>query len=204
MMEGTENSGDLQLHVRWSEHEAVKPYARPLGVTVSYQGTPVTGMIALNGRELVYFHAFQEALLALGGVLLPTRLLGNGETCQHAWLDAVGAACPVIRDIAVTPHSRFDHEEGRQFIFRLSFPGHAEEIEVSHTQLLEYQELQCIVAHRTGMLLRREEVEHAPSLGETRLAWEKYCSSVLEPPDPDEAMTEHWPWGKKGGDFTAL
>ena len=184
--------------------EAVKPYARPFGVTVSHKESPVTGMIALNGRELVYFHAFQEALLALGGVLLPTSTVGNEETCQQAWLDAVSAACPVVHDLAIRPHSRFDHEEGRRFVFALTVPGHPHAIEVDHTQLLEYQELQCIIAHRTGRILRRPVVEDAPSLGATRLLWEEYCRSVLALPDPDEAMQEKWPWGGEGGDFTAI
>ncbi|MGC8461826.1 MAG: hypothetical protein ACP5OR_08325 [Candidatus Dormibacteria bacterium] len=203
-MDVSARSDELTLNVRWSEHEAMKPYARPFGVTVLFRKAPVTGMVALNGRELVYFHAFQEALLALGGVLLPTHLVGEGGACQQAWLDIVGSAIPVIHELVITPHSRFNHEEGRMFVFALSFPQHYQVIEVQHSQLLEYQELQCIIAHRTGMLLRNEDVEQAPTTEDTRLKWEEYCRGVLVPPDQDEAMAEKWPWGNAGGDFTAL
>ena len=65
---------------------------------------------------------------------------------------------------------------------------------VDASGLLEYQELQAVLAHQTGALFRDPAVEAVDDPGERRRAWIGALRLLMSRPDPAEAMNEAWHW----------
>src|SRR5438309_9169177 len=95
------------LHIRWSEHEAQKPYARPFGVSFLADDGESVGGVAVNGSDLLYYRQFQAVVLQLAGELFIDEDVNAAQDPQRAWLDVVGAALPEVGRIRVTPESSF-------------------------------------------------------------------------------------------------
>ena len=181
------------LHIRWSEHEARKPYARPFGVTFFDDDGASAGSVAVNGSDLLYYRQFQAAVLHLAGELFVDASVDAAADPQRAWLDVIGAAMPGVEHIEVTPVSSFVEPEGR--VFELSVridTDHA--VRVSAATLLEYQELQAAVAHQAGCLYRNRAVEAVDDPAQRHLAWMAALRECVRRPDAAEAMSEAWPW----------
>ncbi len=60
--------------------------------------------------------------------------------------------------------------------------------------LLEYQELQAVLAHQTGCLFRDLTIEDVEDVAERRRAWMGAVRGLVRRPDPGEAMNEAWQW----------
>jgi hypothetical protein len=181
------------MRLRWSEQEARKAYARPFMVTfVGDDGTDV-GSVALNGADLLYYTQFQTAVLSLAGELFVDVDVEASQDPQRVWLDRIAALVPSIGTITVTPRSTFDDAQGR--VFRLVITaedGRAAIVDASG--LLEYQELQAVLAHQTGGLYRDLAIEGIEDVSERRRAWVGALRLLISRPDPGEAMNEAWHW----------
>ena len=181
------------LHVRWSEHEARKPYARPFGVTFLDDDATSVGSVAVNGSDLLYYRQFQSAVLHLAGELFVDVSVDAAADPQRAWLDVLGAAMPGVDHIDVTPVSSFVEPDGR--VFELSVElGDDRAVRVSAATLLEYQELQAAVAHQAGCLYRNRAVEAVDDPLQRHLAWMDELRACVRRPDAADAMSSAWPW----------
>jgi len=146
------------LRIRWSEQEARKPYARPFMVTFTADDGTDVGSVALNGADLLYYTQFQTAVLSLAGELfVDTAVEASGDS-QRAWLDRIAGLIPKIGVIGITPRSTFDDNQGRVFRLVINAEGGRAAI-VDASGLLEYQELQAVLAHQTGCLFRDLAIE---------------------------------------------
>ena len=181
------------LRLRWSEHEARKPYARPFGVTFIDDDGAMCGSVAVSGPDLLYLHQFRAAVLALGGELFDDPALGETTDPQRVWLDRIAELLPAAGDIQVTPRSAFDHETGRTFRFEVR-SGEESLATVDATQLLEYQEFQAALAHQSGKLFRALQVEAIADQISRQAAWLAVLRERVSRPGADDAMTESWPW----------
>jgi hypothetical protein len=181
------------LRLRWSEHEARKPYARPFMVSfVDDAGTPL-GSVALNGSDLLYCRQFGSAVAALCGELFLLESVDAAPDPQRAWLEMLVPLLPATHVTGVMPRSTFDHESGRVFGFEVvcaDGPGAV----VDAPTLLEYQDFQAAIAHQTGRLLRVAAVEEIDDPARRRHAWLLWLRGVVARPAPDEAMAAGWPW----------
>jgi hypothetical protein len=181
------------MRVRWSESEARKPYARPFMVTfVSDDGADV-GSVALNGAELLYYTHFQTAVLSLAGELFVDSAVEASADPQRAWLDRIGELLPALGEITVTPRSSFDDLNGRVFRLIVSTAG-GRTASVEAAALLEYQDLQAVLAHQTGCLFRDRAIEDVEDIAERRRAWMSAIRLKVRRPDASEAMSETWQW----------
>ena len=180
------------LRVRWSESEARKPYARPFMVTFVADDGADIGSVAVNGADLLYYSQFQAAVLALTGELFADRAVEAAADPQGAWLDSLGALLPTLDGIAVTPASTFDEHHGR--VFRFSVTSGASAASVDAAGLLDYQEVQALLAHQTGRLYRDPGIESVADPAARRIAWTAALTRVVSRPEPGEAMSERWPW----------
>jgi hypothetical protein len=181
------------IRVRWSEQEARKPYARPFMVTFSGDDGSDVGSVALNGADLLYYTQFQTAVLSLAGELYVDTAVEASADPQRAWLDRIAGLMPAITVTSITPRSTFDDNQGR--VFRLIIDtdsGRAAIIDASG--LLEYQELQAVVAHQTGCLYRDLAIEGVEEAADRRRAWMGALRLLIRRPDPGEAMSEAWHW----------
>ena len=181
------------LRLRWSESEARKPYARPFMVTFSGDDGSDVGSVALNGADLLYYTQFQAAVLALAGELFVDMAIEASADPQRAWLDRVAGLVPAVGEITITPRSTFDEHQGR--VFRLvitTSDGRTAVVDASG--LLEYQELQAVLAHQTGCLYRDLAIEAVEDIAARRRAWMGALRLLVQRPDPDEAMNEAWHW----------
>ena len=181
------------LRLRWSEHEARKPYARPFGVTFVDDDGAVCGSVAVSGPDLLYVHQFQAAVLALGGELFDDPALHEAADPQRIWLDRIAELLPPAGDIQVTPRSSFDHDAGRTFRFEVR-SGEALLATVDAAQLLEYQEFQAALAHQSGRLFRTPRVEATADQISRQKLWLATLRECVSRPEADDAMTESWPW----------
>lgn len=182
-----------QLRVRWSEHEARKPYARPFGVSFDDDdGTPLGG-VAVSGADLLYYRQFKAAVLALTGELFADPDADSAADQQRAWLDRVAALIPTTGTLQVTPESTFDSERGRTFGFAVLRDGSRVAV-VDAATLLEYQEFQAALAHQSGSLFRQLEVEATGEPETRQLTWERALRRMVARPGPLEAMADAWPW----------
>jgi hypothetical protein len=181
------------LRLRWSEHEARKPYARPFMVSFVDDDGEVLGSIALNGPDLLYWRQFGGAVAALSGELFVYDAVDSAADPQRAWLEILTPLLPLADAMHISPRSTFDHERGRIFGFVVGGAGVAEAI-VDGPTLLEYQDFQAALAHQTGRLLRVASVEELEDAGRRRRAWIRWLGEVVDRPGPDEAMTVTWPW----------
>ncbi len=175
------------LAIRWSEHEARKPYARPFGV--SFGGG---GSVAVSGADLLYYRQFQAAVLALTGELFVAPA-GDAVDPQRAWLDALAQLLPAVSTFAGRPVSSFDDKAGRLFHVDVR-AGQLAPCRLEAPALLEYQEFQAALAHQTGALYRDADVEAQQDAAPRQAAWTAVLRRCLQRPDPAEAMSEEWPW----------
>jgi len=181
------------LRVRWSESEARKPYARPFMVTFVSDDGADAGSVALNGAELLYYTHFQTAVLSLAGELFVDAAAEASADPQRAWLDRIAALVPALGEISITPRSSFDEHNGRVFRLIVSAAG-GRTASVDAGTLLEYQDLQAVVAHQTGCLYRDQAIEDVADVAERRRAWMSGVRGRIRRPDADEAMSETWQW----------
>jgi hypothetical protein len=181
------------LHVRWSEHEAGKPYARPFGVSFVDDDGGEHGSVAVSGQDLLYVRQFQIAVLTLGGELFDDPTLRGSGDPQRAWLDQLAAALPLAGQLSVLPQSSFDHSAGRVFSFAVSEAGVRRAVVDAQT-LLDYQEFQAAIAHQSGRLYRVADVEAVDDPLARQTAWTAVLREMLSRPPGDEAMSETWPW----------
>jgi hypothetical protein len=181
------------MRVRWSESEARKPYARPFMVTfVSDEGTDV-GSVALNGADLLYYTHFQTAVLSLAGELFVDTAVEASPDAQRAWLDRIAQLVPALGEIAITPQSSFDDHNGRVFRLTVTAAG-GQTASVDAAGLLEYQDLQAVLAHQTGCLFRDQAIEDIDDVAARRRAWMGALRLRVRRPDAGEAMSETWQW----------
>ncbi len=182
-----------QLQVRWSEHEARKPYARPFGVSFLDDSGTSLGGVAVSGADLLYYRQFKAAVLALTGEMFSDDAVDKATDQQRAWLDVIARLIPTAGELSVTPMSTFDSERGRLFRFQAARADH-QAASVDGATLLEYQEFQAVVAHQSGVLFRDPGVEVVDDPALRQLAWEQTLRRIVSRPDPSEAMAESWPW----------
>jgi hypothetical protein len=181
------------MRVRWSESEARKPYARPFMVTfVSDEGSD-GGSVALNGADLVYYTHFQTAVLSLAGELFVDATVEASPDPQRAWLDRLARLIPPLGEITVVPRSSFDEHQGRVFRLTVAAAG-GQSATMDAAVLLEYQDLQAVLAHQTGCLYRDAAVEDVEDVEARRRAWMGAIRLRVQRPDPGEAMSETWQW----------
>ena len=181
------------MRIRWSESEARKPYARPFMVTFSGDDGSDVGSVALNGADLLYYTQFQTAALSLAGELFVDAAVEASADPQHAWLDRIAGLLPQISAITITPRSTFDDNQGRIFRLVVSTDGRGAAI-VDASGLLEYQEVQAVLAHQTGGLYRDLGIEGVEDAADRRRAWIGALRRLVSRPDPGEAMNEAWHW----------
>lgn len=182
------------LSLRWSEHEARKPYARPFGVSfIGGEGTSM-GSIAVSGMDLLYYRQFQVAVLALAGELYHDPEVEADAEPQGRWLDRLGQLLPAAGALILRPVSLFDHDRGRVFRVTVEMAGRATPASLEPQSLLEYQELQAALAHQTGRLYRDVEVERIADPGRRQSSWIACLDGLLEHPTEAEAITTCWPW----------
>jgi hypothetical protein len=181
------------LRVRWSESEARKPYARPFMVTFVSDDGADAGSVALNGAELLYYTHFQTAVLSLSGELFVDASAEASADPQRAWLDRIAELMPSLGEITVTPRSSFDDHSGRVFRLIVS-AADGRTASVDAAALLEYQDLQAVLAHQTGCLFRLSAIEGVEDVAERRRAWMAAVRALVRRPDASEAMTDTWQW----------
>jgi hypothetical protein len=181
------------LRLRWSEHEARKPYARPFMVSFVDDDGEVLGSIALNGPDLLYWRQFGGAVAALSGELFVFDAVDSAADPQRAWLEILTPLLPAADAMRISPRSTFDHERGRIFGFVVSGAGVADAV-VDGATLLEYQDFQAALVHQTGRLLRVASVEEHDDAGPRRREWISWLRGIVDRPGADEAMTVTWPW----------
>ncbi len=181
------------LGIRWSEHEARKPYARPFGVSFLDDAGASLGGIAVSGADLLYYRHFKAAVLTLTGELFADRTVDSASDQQRAWLDAVALLLPPTGVLSVSPGSAFDAEQGRQFHFDIAGTG-GRIAAVDAQTLLEYQELQAAIAHQSGRLFRDAGVEAIDNPTQRTLVWEGVLRDIVARPAAGEAMADAWPW----------
>jgi hypothetical protein len=181
------------LRLRWSEHEARKPYARPFMVSFVDGGGADLGSVALNGVDLLYWSQFGAAVAALSGELFVLDPVDAAPDPQRAWLEMLTPLLPAAGPLTVTPRSTFDHERGRIFGFVVHGAGAADAV-VDGPTLLEYQDFQAAIVHQTGSLLRVAAVEEIGDAAPRRRAWLRWLRDVVERPGAEEAMSATWPW----------
>jgi hypothetical protein len=181
------------LRLRWSEHEARKPYARPFMVSFVDDAGTALGSVALNGSDLLYCRQFVSAVAGLCGELFLLESVDAAPDPQRAWLEMLAPLLPATDVTGVTPRSTFDHQTGRVFGFEVVCADGSSAL-VDASTLLEYQDFQAALAHQTGRLLRIATVEEIDDPAHRRQAWLLWLRDVVARPTPDEAMAAVWPW----------
>lgn len=181
------------LRLRWSEHEAPKPYARPFMVTFVDDDGEALGSIAVNGSDLVYQRQFVVAVAALGGELFALEQVEQAADPQREWLDLLAPLLPPREVVAIAARSTFDAEHGRVFGFVVDC-GTAAGAVVDARTLLDYQEFQAALAHQTGGLFRAAAVEQVDEQRPRQQAWDGWLRRFLLRPGVDDAMAPTWPW----------
>jgi hypothetical protein len=182
------------FHIRWSEQEASKPYARPFMVSFSDDAGEPAGAVAVSGADLLYYHQFQIAVLALAGELFADDGVDSQADPQAAWLERLSGLLPAVESLELHPVSSFDHERGRVFHIEARVPGSPEPARLEAPTVFQYQELQAILAHQTGCLYRNRAIESIADAVERQRVWMNVLGSSLDRPGEDEAMTATWPW----------
>lgn len=182
------------FHIRWSEQEASKPYARPFMVSFSDDAGEPAGAVAVSGADLLYYHQFQIAVLALAGELFADDGVDLQADPQAAWLERLSGLLPAVESLELHPVSSFDHERGRVFHIEARVPGSPEPARLEAPTVFQYQELQAILAHQTGCLYRNRAIESIADAVERQRVWMNVLGSSLDRPGEDEAMTATWPW----------
>jgi hypothetical protein len=182
------------LSLRWSEHEARKPYARPFGVGFAADDGSSLGAIAVSGADLLYYRQFQVAVLTLGGELFLDPAIDSQADPQRAWLDRLTELLPAAGGLRLRPVSSFDHERGRIFHIEADLDGRQAAASLEAAVVFEYQDLQAALAHQTGSLFRDRAVEAVADPAARQAAWLEALAGLVERPPEQEAMTVAWPW----------
>jgi hypothetical protein len=65
---------------------------------------------------------------------------------------------------------------------------------VEAAAILEYQDLQAALAHRSGALYRDRDLEAVADPSDRHRAWVAVLAGMLLRPGEDEAMAAAWPW----------
>ncbi|MDQ2961065.1 MAG: hypothetical protein M3R48_08470 [Candidatus Dormibacteraeota bacterium] len=181
------------LRLRFSEHEAAKPYARPFMVTFVGDDEVTLGSVALNGSDLLYQRQFLVAVAALSGELFHFERVEHDADPQRAWLDHIASLLPARAVTTISPRSTFDADSGRLFGFVVECGGGGRAV-VDAATLYEYQDFQAAVAHQTGGLVRVPEVEAFDDVRPRQRAWGAWLRRSVERPSPADAMAASWPW----------
>jgi hypothetical protein len=182
------------ISIRWSEQEARKPYARPFMVSFADDAGESAGAVAVSGADLLYYHQFQIAVLALAGELFADAGVDSQADPQAAWLERLSGLLPAVESLELHPVSSFDHERGRLFHIEARVPGSPEPARLEAPTVFQYQELQAILAHQTGCLYRNRAIESIADASERQRVWMNILGSSLDRPGEDEAMSGAWPW----------
>ncbi|MGD1052236.1 MAG: hypothetical protein ABR950_00225 [Candidatus Dormibacteria bacterium] len=182
------------ISVRWSEQEARKPYARPFMVSFTDDAGEPAGAVAVSGADLLYYHQFQIAVLALAGELFADGGVDSQPDPQAAWLERLAGLLPAVESLELHPVSSFDHERGRLFYIEARLPGAAQPALLEAPTVFQYQELQAILAHQTGCLYRNPAIESVADAAQRQRLWMDVLGSALDRPGEDEAMAATWPW----------
>jgi hypothetical protein len=132
-------------------------------------------------------------VLALAGELFVDAAVEASPDPQRVWLDRIAQLMPPLEEITVTPRSSFDEHNGRVFRLMVS-TADGRTASVDAAALLEYQDLQAVLAHQTGCLFRRTAIEEVGDVTERRRAWTAAVRSLVRRPDASEAMSETWQW----------
>ncbi len=180
------------IQIRWSEHEARKPYARPFGVSFLDDSGSVLGSVAVSGADLLYLRQFQAAVMSLSGEMFLDDTVAAADP-QRAWLDRIGAHVPRANDFSAVPSSTFDDGVGRVFHFGIVVDGRECCVMDAQT-LLEYQEFQATLAHQSGRLYRDAAVEAVDDPQSRHAVWMGVLRARVQRPTAAEAMAESWPW----------
>jgi hypothetical protein len=181
-----------QLKVRWSEHEARKEYARPFGVGfLDDNGDQITA-IAVNGRELLFYRDFQEAVLSLLGEIFLHPDVEGSEQPQIAWLDVVSGLIPSLDEVRFQAVSTFAHDTGRIVHFD-AVAGETKLASIPAPALLEYQHTQHMIAHQCGRLLRVEALEAVADNSKRQRVWLAWLRERTLPVEEEYAVAQ-WPW----------
>lgn len=186
-------SGVATLAIRWSEYEARKPYARPFAVSFHDESGASLGGIAASGHDLLYYRQFQAAVLALAGELFREPRVETAVDQQRAWLDLLAGLLPAAPAVVLIPQSEFHSQQGRVFHFDLDWES-CPWARFEAPSLLEYQEFQAALAHQTGHLYRRADIEELGDPRARQLAWTEGLGGLLRRPVAAEAMASSWPW----------
>ena len=91
------------LSIRWSEQEARKPYARPFMVSFTDDAGEPAGAVAVSGADLLYYHQFQIAVLALAGELFADAGVDSQTDPQAAWLERLSGLLPAVESLELHP-----------------------------------------------------------------------------------------------------
>ena len=181
-----------QISVRWSEHEAAKPYARPFAVRFHDAGA-LLGAVATSGADLLYYRQFQLAVLSLTGELFREPGVEASADPQRAWLDQLASLLPVApQTLRLRPVSTFDHDRGRAF--HVEVDGLDTAVHLQPPAVIDYQEFQATLAHRAGCIYRDSDVEDEDDAGRRQARWLDRVETMLERPGANDLMAEAWPW----------
>ncbi len=201
MAEGSspESSAGLgRIAIRWSEHEARKPYARPFGITFVGPGDAPIGSIAVSGHDLLYYRQFQTAVLNLAGDLFVDPAVDSAANPQRAWLDAIAGLVPAAPALTLLPQSHFDDVSGRSFTFRTNWVDREWTV-FSAAVVLDYQEFQAALVHQAGRLFRDVAIEAIDDDIARQRAWVRRLGSLMDRPDAADALAPDWPWTPSPG-----
>ena len=182
------------ISVRWSEQEASKPYARPFMVSFHDDAGAARGAVAVSGSDLLYYRQFQLAILSLAGELFSDPEVESAVDVQAAWLERLTPLLPAAESLELHPVSSFDHDTGRVFHVEARVPGCVGPARLEAPAVLEYQELQAVLAHQTGRLYRNRAIEAVSDPAGRQRAWLATLGGALGRPGEDEAMASSWPW----------
>lgn len=169
--------------LRWSALESRTPMARPLGLILRDDGAPPRGL-TLTGPDLLFRGAFRAAVLEMLGELLEDPDIDGAPDPQLAWLDRLAGLLPAGEIEAVEPVDHQDPHYGMQYRFavQLCDSGQDPPALVDAGTLLDYQLLQATLAHQTGRLWRRPDIEAVADPSARRAAWAAALRPLLRPP----------------------
>ena len=162
--------------------ESRTPYARPFGVLFREPGRPPRGL-TLTGAELLFYGAFRTAVLEMLGEIVDDAAAEAAEDPQRAWLDGLAALLPSGTLKAVVPVDHQDPRYGMQYRFEVHLAnGQGDPALADAGTVLDYQQLQAVVAHQTGALVRLPEIESIGDAGVRRAAWIAVVRRLLRAP----------------------
>lgn len=103
---------------------------------------------------------------------------------QGMWLDHLATLLPLVEEDAIRVLATFDEDKGRTYRFAAGDDNGG----IHARQLLEYQEFQAAVAHKTGALYRDAVIEKISDPAERQTEWVRRLGDLLRRPDVDVAV----------------